>query len=386
MTASAPRTTSAWMTPELESLRDQFGRFLDAELKPHAARWRRQRMIDRSAWTALGGMGALGAAIPEEWGGSGGDVYQEMVLLDTINRRCSDLANGYSVHSGIVTHYVLTYGTEDQKRRWLPKLCSGEWIGAIAMTEPGGGSDLQALTTRGRRDGDDYVIDGQKTFITNGIAADLVLVAVRIDGTPGAKGISLIGVEKGAPGFQPGRPLEKIGLHAADTAELFFDGARAPVDNLLGGIEGRGFYQMMEQLPRERLILAIGAVAAMEHAVEITRAYVHERKAFGKTLFDFQTISFRLAELATEAHIARVFVDDCLVKLAENRLDNVTASMAKWWCSERQVQTVDACLQMFGGYGYIEETEIARMYTDARIQKIYGGANEIMKLLIARSL
>ena len=386
MTASAPRTTSAWMTPELESLRDQFGRFLDAELKPHAARWRRQRMIDRSAWTALGGMGALGAAIPEEWGGSGGDVYQEMVLLDTINRRCSDLANGYSVHSGIVTHYVLTYGTEDQKRRWLPKLCSGEWIGAIAMTEPGGGSDLQALTTRGRRDGDDYVIDGQKTFITNGIAADLVLVAVRIDGTPGAKGISLIGVEKGAPGFQPGRPLEKIGLHAADTAELFFDGARAPVDNLLGGIEGRGFYQMMEQLPRERLILAIGAVAAMEHAVEITRAYVHERKAFGKTLFDFQTISFRLAELATEAHIARVFVDDCLVKLAENRLDNVTASMAKWGCSERQVQTVDACLQMFGGYGYIEETEIARMYTDARIQKIYGGANEIMKLLIARSL
>ncbi|AFK52818.1 acyl-CoA dehydrogenase family protein [Tistrella mobilis] len=386
MTASAPRTTSSWMTPELESLRDQFGRFLDAELKPHAARWRRQRMIDRSAWTALGGMGALGAAIPEEWGGSGGDVYQEMVLLDTINRRCSDLANGYSVHSGIVTHYVLTYGTEDQKRRWLPKLCSGEWIGAIAMTEPGGGSDLQALTTRGRRDGDDYVIDGQKTFITNGIAADLVLVAVRIDGTPGAKGISLIGVEKGAPGFQPGRPLEKIGLHAADTAELFFDGARAPVDNLLGGIEGRGFYQMMEQLPRERLILAIGAVAAMEHAVEITRAYVHERKAFGKTLFDFQTISFRLAELATEAHIARVFVDDCLVKLAENRLDNVTASMAKWWCSERQVQTVDACLQMFGGYGYIEETEIARMYTDARIQKIYGGANEIMKLLIARSL
>jgi acyl-CoA dehydrogenase len=343
-------------------------------------------MIDRSAWTALGGMGALGAAIPEEWGGSGGDVYQEMVLLDTINRHCSDLANGYSVHSGIVTHYVLTYGTEDQKRRWLPKLCSGEWIGAIAMTEPGGGSDLQALTTRGRRDGDDYVIDGQKTFITNGIAADLVLVAVRIDGTPGAKGISLIGVEKGAPGFQPGRPLEKIGLHAADTAELFFDGARAPVDNLLGGIEGRGFYQMMEQLPRERLILAIGAVAAMEHAVEITRAYVHERKAFGKTLFDFQTISFRLAELATEAHIARVFVDDCLVKLAENRLDNVTASMAKWWCSERQVQTVDACLQMFGGYGYIEETEIARMYTDARIQKIYGGANEIMKLLIARSL
>ncbi|MAM75141.1 acyl-CoA dehydrogenase family protein [uncultured Tistrella sp.] len=386
MTASAPRTISSWMTPELESLRDQFGRFLDAELKPHAARWRRQRMIDRSAWTALGGMGALGAAIPEEWGGSGGDVYQEMVLLDTINRRCSDLANGYSVHSGIVTHYVLTYGTEDQKRRWLPKLCSGEWIGAIAMTEPGGGSDLQALTTRGRRDGDDYVIDGQKTFITNGIAADLVLVAVRIDGTPGAKGISLIGVEKGAPGFQPGRPLEKIGLHAADTAELFFDGARAPVDNLLGGIEGRGFYQMMEQLPRERLILAIGAVAAMEHAVEITRAYVHERKAFGKTLFDFQTISFRLAELATEAHIARVFVDDCLVKLAENRLDNVTASMAKWWCSERQVQTVDACLQMFGGYGYIEETEIARMYTDARIQKIYGGANEIMKLLIARSL
>ncbi|WP_372097143.1 acyl-CoA dehydrogenase family protein [Tistrella mobilis] len=386
MTASAPRTTSSWMTPELESLRDQFGRFLEAELKPHAARWRRQRMIDRSAWTALGGMGALGAAIPEEWGGSGGDVYQEMVLLDTINRRCSDLANGYSVHSGIVTHYVLTYGTEDQKRRWLPKLCSGEWIGAIAMTEPGGGSDLQALTTRGRRDGDDYVIDGQKTFITNGIAADLVLVAVRIDGTPGAKGISLIGVEKGAPGFQPGRPLEKIGLHAADTAELFFDGARAPVDNLLGGIEGRGFYQMMEQLPRERLILAVGAVAAMEHAVEITRAYVHERKAFGKTLFDFQTISFRLAELATEAHIARVFVDDCLVKLAENRLDNVTASMAKWWCSERQVQTVDACLQMFGGYGYIEETEIARMYTDARIQKIYGGANEIMKLLIARSL
>lgn len=386
MTASAPRTISSWMTPELESLRDQFGRFLDAELKPHAARWRRQRMIDRSAWTALGGMGALGAAIPEEWGGSGGDVYQEMVLLDTINRHCSDLANGYSVHSGIVTHYVLTYGTEDQKRRWLPKLCSGEWIGAIAMTEPGGGSDLQALTTRGRRDGDDYVIDGQKTFITNGIAADLVLVAVRIDGTPGAKGISLIGVEKGAPGFQPGRPLEKIGLHAADTAELFFGGARAPVDNLLGGIEGRGFYQMMEQLPRERLILAVGAVAAMEHAVEITRAYVHERKAFGKTLFDFQTISFRLAELATEAHIARVFVDDCLVKLAENRLDNVTASMAKWWCSERQVQTVDACLQMFGGYGYIEETEIARMYTDARIQKIYGGANEIMKLLIARSL
>ncbi|GGB58266.1 acyl-CoA dehydrogenase [Tistrella bauzanensis] len=380
-------TQSPWMTAEYEGLRDQFRRFLDSELKPHAARWRDQRMVDRSAWAAIAGMGALCPAVPEEFGGSGADIYQEILLLDEMCRRVPEVASGYSVHSGIVGHYVLNYGTEDQKRRWLPKLCSGEWVGAIAMTEPGGGSDLQALITRGRRDGDDYVIDGQKTYITNGIAADLVLTAVRVDGTPGAKGISLIGVETGASeGFRRGRSLEKIGLHASDTAELFYDGARAPVANLLGGVEGQGFYQMMEQLPRERLLLAVSAVAAMEHAIDITTAWVRDRRAFGKTLFDFQTISFRLAELATEARIGRVFLDDCIVKLAESRLDTVTASMAKWWCSEHQVQTIDACLQMWGGLGYMAESEIGRMYMDARIQKIYGGPNEIMKLLITRAL
>ena len=290
------------------------------------------------------------------------------------------------MHSAIVAHYILNYGSEEQKRRWLPKMASGEFVGAIAMTEPGTGSDLQGVRTTAKKQGNNYVINGQKTFITNGQAADLIIVVART-GEPGAKGISLIVLEtEGNEGFRRGRNLDKIGLHASDTSELFFDNAVAPPENLLGAEEGNGFVQLMQQLPQERLSLAVGAVASMERAIKLTADYTRERKAFGKPIIEFQNTAFKLAERKTEAMIARVFVDWCVGQLVAGELDTVTASMAKWWCSQKQMETADECLQLHGGYGYMEEYPISRMFVDARIQKIYGGTNEIMKLLIARSL
>ena len=377
---------SPWMTEELDVFRDQFRKFLARDLAPHAQTWRDQKMVDRSAWRALGEMGALLPSVPEIYGGLGASFAYEAAVIEDIETVVPEVTTGYSVHSTIVAHYILNYGSEEQKRRWLPKMASGEFVGAIAMTEPGTGSDLQGVRTTAKKQGNNYVINGQKTFITNGQAADLIIVVART-GEPGAKGISLIVLEaEGNVGFRRGRNLDKIGLHASDTSELFFDNAVAPPENLLGNEEGNGFVQLMQQLPQERLSLAVGAVASMERAIKLTTDYTRERKAFGKPIIEFQNTAFKLAERKTEAMVARVFVDWCVERLVAGELDTVTASMAKWWCSQKQMETADECLQLHGGYGYMEEYPIARMFVDARIQKIYGGTNEIMKLLIARSL
>jgi acyl-CoA dehydrogenase len=377
---------SSWMTEELDTFRDQFRKFLAKDLAPHAEKWRAQKLVDRSAWRALGEMGALLPSVPEAYGGLGTTFAYDAAVLDDLESTVPELTTGVSVHSAIVAHYILNYGSEEQKRRWLPKMASGEMVGASAMTEPGTGSDLQAVKTTAKKQGNAYVINGQKTFITNGQAADLVIVVART-GAPGAKGISLIVVETaGAEGYRRGRNLDKIGLHASDTSELFFDNVTVPPENLLGNEEGNGFAQLMQQLPQERLSLAIGAVASMERAVKITADYTKARTAFGKPLIEFQNTAFTLAERKTEAMIARVFVDWCVERLIAGDLDTVTASMAKWWCSQKQVETADECLQLHGGYGYMQEYPISRMFIDSRIQKIYGGTNEIMKVLIARSL
>jgi acyl-CoA dehydrogenase len=377
---------SSWMTEELDVFREQFRKFLAKDLAPHAETWRNQKMVDRSAWRALGDMGALLPSVPEAYGGLGATFAYDAAVFEDMESIVPEALGGVSVSSGIVAHYIRNYGSEEQKRRWLPGMARGELIGAIAMTEPGTGSDLQSVRTTARRRGDGYVINGQKTFITNGQTADLIIVVART-GEAGAKGMSLIVLEtEGNDGFRRGRNLDKIGLHASDTSELFFEDAVAPLENLLGGEEGLGFKQLMLQLPQERLIIAIGAVASMERAVRLTADYAKERKAFGQPIIDFQNTAFKLAERKTEAMIARVFVDWCIERLIAGDLDAVTASMAKWWCSQKQVETADECLQLHGGYGYMQEYPISRMFVDARIQKIYGGTNEIMKLLIARSL
>ncbi|HEY8333711.1 MAG TPA: acyl-CoA dehydrogenase family protein [Tardiphaga sp.] len=377
---------SSWMTEELDVFRDQFRKFLARDLAPHADKWRKQKMVDRSAWRALGDMGALLPSVPEAYGGLGATFAYDAAVFEDIESIVPEALSGVTVSSGIVAHYILNYGSEEQKHRWLPGMARGELIGAIAMTEPGTGSDLQSVRTTAQRKGNSYIINGQKTFITNGQTADLIVVVARTGG-PGATGISLIVLETaGNPGFKRGRNLDKIGVHASDTVELFFEDAVAPFENLLGEEEGQGFKQLMQQLPRERLIIAVGAVASMERAVRITAEYTKERKAFGQPIIEFQNTAFKLAERKTEATIARVFLDWCIERLLGGDLDAVTASMAKWWCTQKQVETADECLQLHGGYGYMQEYPIARMFVDARIQKIYGGTNEIMKLLIARSL
>ena len=377
---------SCWMTEELDSFRDHFRKFLASDLAPHAEKWRQQKMVDRSAWRALGEMGALLPSVPEAYGGLGATFAYDAAVFEDMQSVVPDAMGGVTVSSGIVAHYILNYGSEEQKRRWLPGMARGELIGGIAMTEPGTGSDLQSVRTTAKRQGNSYVVNGQKTFITNGQTADLIIVVARTGG-PGAKGLSLIVVEtERNDGFRRGRNLDKIGLHASDTSELFFEDAVAPPENLLGGEEGKGFAQLMQQLPQERLIIAICAVAAMERAIKLTVDYTKERKAFGQPIIDFQNTAFTLAERKTEAIIARVFVDWCVERLVAGDLDAVTASMAKWWCTQKQVETVDECLQLHGGYGYMQEYPISQMFVDARIQKIYGGTNEVMKLLIARSL
>jgi acyl-CoA dehydrogenase len=377
---------SSWMTEELDVFRHQFREFLAKELAPRAETWRQQKMVDRSAWLALGGMGALLPSIASDYGGLGTSFAYDAAVLEDIETVVPELNAGVAVSSGIVAHYIAAYGSDALKERYLPGLASGKLLGAIAMTEPGTGSDLQAVRTTARRNGNAYVIRGQKTFITNGQAADLVIVVARTGG-PGGKGLSLLIVDTSdSDGFRRGRNLDKIGLHASDTSELFFDDAVTPHDNLLGGDEGLGFAQLMQQLPRERLIVAVGAVAAMERAVRLTVDYTRERTAFGRPIIEFQNTAFKLAERKTEATIARVFVDYCIERLIAGDLDAITASMAKYWTTDKQVETVDECLQLHGGYGYMQETAIARMFVDARIQKIYGGTNEIMKLLISRSL
>ena len=377
---------SPWMTEELSLLRDSAARFFEREFVPHEEQWAKDGIMPREMWNRAGAAGLLCASIPEEYGGAGGSFAHETVILYE-QGKANVRSLGNAVHSGIVAHYIHAYGSEEQKRRWLPKMAAGDLVGAIAMTEPGTGSDLQAVRTTARMSGNQYVVNGQKTFITNGQHADLVIVVAKTDPDEKARGVSLIVVETdGAEGFSRGRNLEKLGLKAQDTSELFFDDVKVPTANLLGAEEGQGFFQLMNQLPQERLIVGIGACAAMDLAIELTVEYVKQRKAFGKRILDFQNTRFKLAECKTEAHIARVFVDNCLQRhLAEN-LDVETAAMVKWWCAQKQNEVIDECLQLFGGYGYMDEFPISRMYADARVQKIYGGTNEIMKELIARSL
>jgi acyl-CoA dehydrogenase len=377
------------MTEELSILREQVRRFLEREFVPHRERWERNGVVDREAWRQAGAAGLLCAGIPETYGGGGGTFAHEVVISEEIGR--AGLAGGFGagngVHSSIVAHYVLAYGTEEQKRRWLPRMATGELIGAIAMTEPGTGSDLQSIRTTALRDGGHYVISGQKTFISNGQNADLIFVVAKTDPAAGAKGVSIVAVETAeAKGFRRGRNLEKLGMHAQDTSELFFDDVRAPVANLLGEDEGRGFTQLMVQLAWERLSCAFGAVVAMEQAVEMTSQYVRERQAFGHPIMSFQNTQFKLAEAKTKAVIGRSFVDGLMVQLLAGILDPTTAAMAKWWCTQSQCEVVDECLQLHGGYGYMTEYPIARLYADARVQKIYAGSNEVMKMLIARAL
>lgn len=374
-----------WMSEEIDMMRDQARRFIEKELVPQLARWREQGRSDPAAWRHLGEMGLLLPELPQAYGGAGGTLAHQMVIQEELSR--AEASTGtVSVHS-IAAHYILDYGTEAQKQRWLPRLASGELLAAIAMTEPGTGSDLQAVRTRAERQGEHYIVNGAKTFITGGHNAGLVVVVCKTDPSKGAKGISLLVVEtKDQPGFRVGRLLDKIGFKASDTAELFFDDMRVPADQLLGGVEGQGFFQLMGQLPFERLQIAVSAVAIIERAIELTLEYTKERRAFGQAVFDFQNTRFKLAECATTAHVMRCFVNDCVQRLVEGRLEAEAAYMAKWWCSEQQCRVLDECLQFFGGYGYMNEYPIARLYADARVQKIYGGANEIMKDLIARRL
>ncbi len=377
---------SPWLDEELRILQDAAGRFFRQEFSPRIDDWVRQGKVDREAWNQAGAAGLLCAAIPEAYGGGGGDFRHETVVMEEMHKAGAS-GFGNQVHSTIVAPYILKYGSEEQRRRWLPKMASGELVGAIAMTEPNTGSDLQAVRTTAIRDGDEYVLNGNKTYITNGQHADLVIVVAKTDPNKGAKGISLIVVETAdSPGFERGRNLKKLGQKSADTSELFFQDCRVPVANRLGEREGEGFVQLMKQLPEERLSIAQAAVVSMEHAIEITLDFVRERKAFGQRVLDFQNSRFKLAECKTEALVARTFVDQCVMWLLDGKLDASTASMAKYWCTQKQCEVIDECLQLHGGAGYMDEYEISRLYADARVQKIYGGTNEIMKELIGRTL
>ncbi len=376
---------SPWMDEDLDAFRDLARSFCEKELSPHSERWIEQKHVDREMWNKAGEVGLLCLSIPEEYGGGGGTFAHEVVLIEE-QARSGDSGWGVSLHNGIVAHYVLAYGTEEQKHAWLPKLASGEWVGAIAMTEPGTGSDLQNVKTKAIRDGDEYVVNGSKTFITNGGQCDVVIVVAKTDPTKGAEGTSLIVVEAERAGFRRGRLLDKLGLKAQDTAELFFDDVRVPASNLLGSTEGQGFVQLMQQLPQERLIIGISSVMAFELALRETLRYTKDREAFGRPVFNFQNTKFTLAEVATEARIARLFLDDCIVKHLKGELDIPTVAMLKWWTSDRAMKAVDQCLQLFGGYGYMSEYPISRIFADQRVQMIYGGTNEIMKEIIARTL
>lgn len=378
---------SSWMTADLDIFRETFRRYLSTNLASRAERWRADKMIDREAWLSLGEIGALCPDLPEEYGGLGGTFAHVAAVIEDLEYEVPEIALPVAVHNAIVAQYIMHIGSHEQKQRWLPGLATGQLIGAIAMTEPGGGSDLRALRTRASREGNGYVLNGSKTFITNGQIADLIIVAAKTDPEQGTKGISLLVLEaEGSAGFRRGRNLDKIGMHASDTSELFFDDAYVPAENLLGGEEGRGFYQMMELLPKERLAIAVSSVAAMERMVQLTTDYAKERKTFGKSILEFQNTAFVLAERRSETLIARVFLDWCIERAIAGELDQVTASVAKYWTTDKQVETADECLQLHGGYGYMSEFEIARRYVDARVQRIYGGTNEIMKILIARSL
>lgn len=375
----------SWMNEELALVRDTAIRFIDSEMAPQDEAARKRGHVGHALWRRAGELGLLCADIPEQYGGGSGDFRHEAVFYEEMARRSLTGMNA-SVHS-IVAHYLLNHGTEAQKQRYLPPMARGELVGAIAMTEPGAGSDLQGIRTSAARNDAGYLLNGAKTFITNGYLAGLVLVVARTDPAQKAKGMSIMIVETAErPGYSVGRLLDKIGMKAQDTTELFFDNVQLGPDAVLGGAEGRGFYQLMGDLPYERTMIGVSAVAAMEGAYEATLRYTREREAFGQPLADFQNTRFKLAEIATSVKVARVFVDRCVEDLVAGRLDTASASMVKYWTSDLQNRVIDDCLQLFGGYGYMNEYLIGRMYVDARIQRIYGGANEIMKEVIARAL
>jgi len=376
---------SPWLDEDLKLFRENVARFIETEMVPHDAKWRKQHHVDRDLWRKAGDMGLLCLDLPAEYGCGGGDFRHEVVMYEELSRRAIS-GFGQGVHS-MCAHYVYNYGTEEQKQRWLSRLAKGELIGAIAMTEPGAGSDLQGIRTRAVREGDHYRINGSKIFITNGGSASLLMLVTRTNPTERKRGLSLIMVEtENLKGYRVGRVLDKMGMPAQDTAELFFEDVLVPADCLLGPEEGQGMYQLMGDLPYERLVIALCGVGAMEGALVETSKYVKERKAFGQTIGDMQTIRHKLAEVATLTRVARVFVDDCIVKLMAGKLDNETASMAKYWVTDTQQQVLDECVQMHGGYGYMNEYLVCRMFADSRVQRIYGGTNEIMKELIARSV
>jgi alkylation response protein AidB-like acyl-CoA dehydrogenase len=373
--------------PELQMFSDAAAKFFQREAPiEKVMKWREQGQVDREIWEKAGENGLLGASIPVEYGGAGGDFRHDVVLVEQLAR---NNVEGFALqlHNVIVLPYILLHGTEEQRNRWLPRLCSGELIAAIAMSEPGAGSDLQSIRATALKDGNGYRINGSKTFISNGQIANFIVVVAKTDPTKGARGTSLLIVETdGAEGFRRGKTLDKIGNEAQDTSELFFDDVFVPADNLLGAEEGQGFKQLMAELPRERLLMAISGVITMEKAIAATVEYVKERKAFGQTVFDFQNTQFKLAEAKAKATVAKVFVNDCIQKAIEGTLDNTTSAIAKMWVTDTEWEIVDECLQLHGGYGYINEYPIAHMFRNSRIQRIYGGSNEIMKVLIARSL
>jgi acyl-CoA dehydrogenase len=376
----------SWWTDDVALVREMAERFSEAEIVPHYERFEAQDMVDRSLWNKAGATGLLCAQIPEAYGGSGGSYAHDAAIAEALGHTGAD-GFGLPLHNAIVAPYILHYGSEDQKRRWLPRLATGEFVGAIAMTEPGAGSDLQGVRTTARRDGNHYVIDGSKTFITNGQQANLVIVAAKTDPAAGARGMSLVVVETDeVEGFQRGRNLDKIGIKTNDTSELFFNDVRIPTANLLGHDEGQGFAQLMSQLPQERLLIANQAMAMIERALAVTIDYVKERRVFGRPVLDFQNTQFKLAELKAEATMMKVFINHCVEEHIAGRLTPTTASMVKYLSTDLQFKTADECLQLHGGYGYMNEYPIARMFRDSRVQRIYGGTNEIMKILIARSL
>ena len=375
-------------SPEHDAFRDSFRRFMDKEIAPFHEAWEEQGYVDRAVWRKAGENGFLCMTLAEAFGGAGVDKLFSVIQMEELARG-GFTGIGFGLHSEIVAPYIAHYGSEEQKQKYLPKLVSGEWIGAIAMSEPAAGSDLQGLKTTAIEQPDgSYLLNGSKTFITNGWHADLVIVVAKTDPSAGAKGTSLLLIENGMPGFQKGKRLKKLGLKAQDTAELFFDNVRVPADHLLGGkaFEGRGFICLMEQLPWERLQIAITAVAAAQAAIDWTVAYVKERKVFGQPVGNYQHTRYTLAELQTQVQVARVFVDKCCELICRNQLDTETASMAKYWCSDLQCKVMDECLQLHGGYGYMWEYPITRAFADARVQRIYGGTNEIMKEVISRGM
>ncbi|MBF6348774.1 MULTISPECIES: acyl-CoA dehydrogenase family protein [Nocardia] len=371
--------------PEHDLFRESYRKFLETYVAPYHDQWAEQGVVDRSVWLEAGKQGFLGMAMPEEYGGGGVKDfrYNSIITEETVRGQYSGL--GFSLHNDVIAPYLLELADEEQKKRWLPKFCSGELITAIAMTEPGTGSDLQGIKTRAVRDGDDWVLNGAKTFITNGINSDIVIVVAQTDPEKGAQGFSLLVVERGMPGFERGRNLDKLGLKAQDTAELSFTDVRVPAANLLGQ-EGMGFIHLMQNLPQERLSIAVMAAAAMEACLDMTCQYVRDRKAFGKPIGALQNTRFVLAELATKTTAVRVLVDRCITELNAGTLSVEDAAMAKWWSTEEQVELIDRCLQLHGGYGYMREYPIAQAYLDARVQTIYGGTTEIMKEIVGRSL